>query len=343
MEMAWEGLLPALVLALSLLVPAAPLSHGLEGSSGAGMYTLAVRPGDWAEYEVRRALGAPSIADHEVSAGDTVKYVIADTGVMKISSYSVEVPINDVYVDGVWAGRYKGFGEGGVPPVFFPTSEGFWEDLEAVIRDLLKIGCYPVGSCDVRMGDVLVDVEVDVVPIGLHIRYQIHRATGIAVNFTLVREPLPGQETPKVLTMILVNSSRPEAVDLDGPAISVVKVRPEEPGPGDEVLVEARVEDPSGVRRALLSYRCGAGWENTTMEEVDGLFRATIPPQPVGSTVVFKIYAEDERGNWAVSEERSYKVRGTPMDTMPKVGLFIGGGIAIAAAAFLVVSALRRR
>ena len=58
-----------------------------------------------------------------------------------------------------------------------------------------------------------------------------------------------------------------------------------------------------GVAEVVLSYSIDGGttWSNKTMSPAGGAYEAVIPGQPAGRTVVFKIYARDNAGNWAVA------------------------------------------
>jgi len=354
------------MLVLSFLPLGNHIAPGSQSPPDGNTYTLALSPGDWAEYEVRKVRGGLTVGGREVSVGDRVKYVIVDKYIGEIGSLSMELPIFDVYINGELAGQYRGLGGEAVPPVFFPASDAFWEEfLEELVASIGNDSPFDI-SYAIEIGDALTEVRVEIeiremcceVPVfEIQLCYQVHRATGIAVNFTHIERSISGPE--RILTLILVGSSRPEAVDLDGPSIWGIRVSPEEPGPNDEVLVEARIEDPSGVEKALLSYGGDGKWENITMSKrPDGLYRAVIPPQPHGSIVRFRIYAEDKRGNWAVSEERSYRVRETssymvepPTSHMVEptrahdraMGLVLGGAIAIALAVLLVAKRLKHR
>jgi len=108
-------------------------------------------------------------------------------------------------------------------------------------------------------------------------------------------------------------------VDNTAPSIGEPTISPESPTEEDNVTVKVSVTDAlSGVKEAVLSYSTdgGATWSNMTMTlGPGGYYMATIPRQPAGTTVLYKIYALDKAGNQAVSPEYSYTVRAKP--TLP--------------------------
>ncbi|GAG57987.1 unnamed protein product [marine sediment metagenome] len=75
-------------------------------------------------------------------------------------------------------------------------------------------------------------------------------------------------------------------------------------------IVNATINDASGVMHAVLSYSINNGitWTNVTMINVSEVWTGTISGQPLGTTVRYKVYAEDGVGNWGISEEDSYDV-----------------------------------
>lgn len=76
------------------------------------------------------------------------------------------------------------------------------------------------------------------------------------------------------------------------------------------VKVKADVTDPgSGVRNASLSYLpSGSEWTNVTMIFDGEHYVGEIPPTAYGTTVSFKVYGEDNAGNWQVSRIYTYRV-----------------------------------
>ncbi len=89
-----------------------------------------------------------------------------------------------------------------------------------------------------------------------------------------------------------------------GPEI-VLWYSPDEPSPGDEIIVYAGVGDPSGVSEVLLSLSFdGGAWTNESMtyDEDSMTYSRSIGALSDGQTVHFKVFASDTIGNWAVSE-----------------------------------------
>jgi len=111
-------------------------------------------------------------------------------------------------------------------------------------------------------------------------------------------------------------------VDNTAPSIGEPTISPEPPAEEDNVSVKVSVADAlSGVEEVILSYSTdgGATWSNMTMTlGPGGYYMATIPRQPAGTTVLYKIYALDYAGNWAVSPEYSYTVRAKPTPPIEK-------------------------
>lgn len=76
------------------------------------------------------------------------------------------------------------------------------------------------------------------------------------------------------------------------------------------VKVKADITDPgSGVRNASLSYLPrGNEWANVTMIFDGQHYVGDIPPTAYGTIVSFKVYGEDNAGNWQVSRIYTYRV-----------------------------------
>ena len=111
-------------------------------------------------------------------------------------------------------------------------------------------------------------------------------------------------------------------VDNTEPTIGEPTISPESPTDEDDVTVKMSVTDAlSGVKEVILSYSTdgGATWSNMTMTlGPDGYYTATIPRQPAGTTVLYKIYALDKAGNQAVSPKHSYTVKAKPAPPVEK-------------------------
>jgi len=138
--------------------------------------------------------------------------------------------------------------------------------------------------------------------------------------------------------------------DVEPPIIEESIISPEEPLEGEEVTIKVKVSDVSGVVKVILSYSVDKGvtWTNVTMILVpDGYYIATIPGQPVGTTVLYKIYARDAVGNWAVGGEGSFTVSALPIEEPEGVPLppacvwYVVG--TIAAVAIIISIALKRK
>jgi len=97
--------------------------------------------------------------------------------------------------------------------------------------------------------------------------------------------------------------------DTEGPNIMDISRSPEEPEPGEEVVIEAKVSDPSGVSKALLKYRTDSTWHEVVMQPIGGdTYQATIPAQSHGTIVHFRIWANDTLGNTNQTGEYAYTV-----------------------------------
>lgn len=87
-----------------------------------------------------------------------------------------------------------------------------------------------------------------------------------------------------------------------------VTIAPNVPTYSDNVVVSAVIKDGLGVDQAFLSYNTGAEWQNVTMSQSGDTYGATIPAQPYGAVVEYRVYANDTLGRWLTSETYSYKV-----------------------------------
>jgi len=96
-------------------------------------------------------------------------------------------------------------------------------------------------------------------------------------------------------------SEAPVEVD-NPPTIDGISWSPERPKEGEDVYVFCQVNDDNGVSLAVLSYYNGT-WYNSTMsyDATGSIYWDTIPSQPAGTTIIFKIYAKDNAGNWVIS------------------------------------------
>jgi len=90
--------------------------------------------------------------------------------------------------------------------------------------------------------------------------------------------------------------------------IKDVSTDPVAPNVGEDVAVSAIITDADNVDQALLAYALDTTWNNVSMNWFGEVFNATIPSQPFGVLVQYRIYASDVNGNWIVSSIHSYTV-----------------------------------
>ncbi|NWG11310.1 hypothetical protein HXY33_06160 [Candidatus Bathyarchaeota archaeon] len=95
--------------------------------------------------------------------------------------------------------------------------------------------------------------------------------------------------------------------------IGSVSQTPLAPNYDEDVVVSAALSGDAEVDQVLLSYTCDLMWHNVSMNKFDYVFNATIPSQPHGTFVQYRIYANDTNGNWVISSTHSYVVS----DTIP--------------------------
>lgn len=105
--------------------------------------------------------------------------------------------------------------------------------------------------------------------------------------------------------------------DLDAPVFESVAWSPEAPYDNESVVVRANVTDPAGISTVILYYTTnGTDWILVQMVLDNSLYVGTIPSFAQGTTVQFKIFANDTWGNYAFSSVYSYTVLDT---TPPKI------------------------
>ena len=118
--------------------------------------------------------------------------------------------------------------------------------------------------------------------------------------------------------------------------------------PEQEVRVSVKVADVvSGVKNVTLSYTTNNGttWTNLPMNynPLTSLYEATIPPQPAGTWVKFKILAYDNAQNLATKDGTEPYCAYQVIPEFPHPLLIVaavGGAAAIAIIAFIL---LKRR
>ena len=103
-------------------------------------------------------------------------------------------------------------------------------------------------------------------------------------------------------------------VDNTAPEITSISQEPSKPVEDEIVLISAQASDAtSGISAMTLYYRAGGGpWKSVDMGEVGGVWSATIPGQPAGTTVEYYVVAMDKAGNTATSQIYSYTVAEKP-------------------------------
>ena len=136
--------------------------------------------------------------------------------------------------------------------------------------------------------------------------------------------------------------------DNEPPAISDVSYTPETPTPDENVTVSASVtDDVSGLKSVTLLYSIdgGATWSSVTMTKIiildNGIekYKAEIPEQASGTTVQFKVSAEDNVFFSAESTVASYTVKTFIFGMEPLLfyGLIIGLVVVIIIVVVVVV------
>ena len=113
------------------------------------------------------------------------------------------------------------------------------------------------------------------------------------------------------------NSYTVKKADTAPPVLKEITQSPLYPDDTQSVNVTVALVDETGITQVILSYYNGTDWTNITMTYKNGYYVATIPALPVGTEVVYKIYAVDSYDNWLVSSEFTYVIQ--KADTTPPV------------------------
>lgn len=94
------------------------------------------------------------------------------------------------------------------------------------------------------------------------------------------------------------------------PHIAVVLREPTIVLEGNVIKIYALVSDWSSISKVQLSYSNGSTWYtlNMTYDTASHLYYVLIPPQASGTTVIYRLYAEDIYGNNYLSEEYEFIV-----------------------------------
>ena len=137
-------------------------------------------------------------------------------------------------------------------------------------------------------------------------------------------------------------------VDSTSPSINGVAWVPMTPNSEENVLVYANISDEHELAIVLLSYYNGAYWVNVSMSLFNESYVGVIPALSAGTTVQFKIYAQDNYGNWGVSTTYSYTIipvgsTNTSLNSGIDPVITIGAIVAVSAAAALGGYGIYRR
>jgi glucose/arabinose dehydrogenase len=109
-----------------------------------------------------------------------------------------------------------------------------------------------------------------------------------------------------------------QTVDVTAPTIGAPLQPPLNPLPDEEVEISVNVSDASGIRKVTLSYRNNSLWNNVSMTQItQGTFNATIPPMPYHATIKYKIVAQDNFNNTAVSDNQGLLYSYTVIPELP--------------------------
>ncbi len=147
------------------------------------------------------------------------------------------------------------------------------------------------------------------------------------------------------------------------PTISDIRISNPSPAANEEVTIYATVDDPDGVQWVKLEYSTDGGftWTSVDMTPMDGnSYQGTIPGQPAGTEVKYRIHAADTLNNEQISPSFSYVVAsgtsssssssssssntntGTNIPNVP-TDLLIGGALIGAAMILLIVIIAKKR
>jgi len=102
----------------------------------------------------------------------------------------------------------------------------------------------------------------------------------------------------------------------EGPSIGAPTTEPEVPRANEEFTVQVVVTSEDTITYVRLQYSLdnGSTWTNVTMSESAGVYEATIPGQPNGQEVLWRIVAADASGSERVSPTLSYVVGQIPVE-----------------------------
>lgn len=152
---------------------------------------------------------------------------------------------------------------------------------------------------------------------GLHDATQLVAAWGAGYAFAFTHEYGPGRVFYQA-TFENIPSITIENLTID----------PATPNYDEATTVTVTIKDGVGVDQALLAFTINGVWHNVTMNKNGEDYSATIPGQPYGTQVQYRIYANETDGRWTVSPTPSYivadlvppeisDVNWTPVDSQP--------------------------
>jgi hypothetical protein len=135
-------------------------------------------------------------------------------------------------------------------------------------------------------------------------------------------------------------------IDRTPPVISNVARNPQQPQPSDTVTVTANVTDPdSGVKTTTLRYSKDGGttWSDVAMTVGTGsIYTGTIPAQPDGTAVQYKIKAEDNAGFSGESAVASYTSKTLIFGMEPLMFYALVGGLVVIVVVVVVLLVVRK-
>ncbi len=141
--------------------------------------------------------------------------------------------------------------------------------------------------------------------------------------------------------------------DTTPPTVETPSIEPANPGPGDGATVSVVVTDARGVRNVSIVYTTD-NWTASNVvlyasyNSTSGVAKATIPPQPGGTRVSYKVVAYDTSGNRGVNDNAgayfTYEVASGPATSITSFwGLVVIAVIAAAAGMILLGYFTRRK
>jgi len=135
-------------------------------------------------------------------------------------------------------------------------------------------------------------------------------------------------------------------IDRWPPVISDIGRNPQQPQPSDTVTVSANVTDlDSGVKTVTLRYSKDGGdtWLSVPMSVSTGtIYAGSIPAQPDGTAVQYKIKAEDNAGFSGESTVASYTSKTLIFGMEPMIFYALVGGLVVVVVVVVVLLVMRK-